>query len=180
MKVKLLKRTIKLLAVVLGGIVLAFAIVVGLMFLRIGISQYQSRFVEYQPKQVLPVLERVFNFNFPADIKEVKTAQTISRDGFIHFIARFVAEPDTIQRFLESFTDMNMFQPYKSEADLRDWGFWPPPRWFKKPIKQGRIYADTIARPGRNLRQIYIDTTNEKDFLVYMQGSYSSNLDIQE
>ena len=113
MKVKLLKRTIKLLAVVLGGIVLAFAIVVGLMFLRIGIGQYQSRFVEYQPKQVLPVLERVFNFNFPADIKEVKTAKTISRDGFIHFIAIFAAEPNVVDDFLESFTDMNMFQPYK-------------------------------------------------------------------
>ena len=136
--------------------------------------------IECDSQELLPILQWIFDADFPEDIRDVKTAKTRDHDGAILFIVKLAGEPNTIGRFLESFENKLAPVDYNSESDNRG-SLWPfTPRWFKKPIKQGTISWVSSVRGTTTTgfrAYVYIDTTNEKNFIVYFYGNYSTSLE---
>lgn len=66
---------------------------------------YAQRPVECAPEDLIPDLEKMFDINFPKVIKEIKTAKKLGSwdSNTIHFIVKFCAEPDIVDKFLKSF-----------------------------------------------------------------------------
>lgn len=156
--------------------VLLVLILVGVLFAssRLGVLllAYRARYVECDSKQLLSALERTFEISFPTQIQGLKTAKTAKHgiDSSISFIVKFTAKPETVNKFLESFPDGLAFDiHYNEEDDLRSAYVWPPPRWFTEPIAQGKMCEYRLAGPKL---KIYIDTSDETNFVVYLRGYY--------
>lgn len=128
--------------------------------------QYTIRPVECAPEELIPDLEKMFDIDFPKDIREVKTAKTIPMDGVIWFIVRFTAEPHVVDAFVKSFRRGVGLVNYDPEWDMRNTISSFTPAWFTKSIRQGKM-GDI---PGHGQKEICIDTTNEKEFVVYFHG----------
>jgi len=131
---------------------------------------YQARYVKCDSEKLLDELERTFDIEFPSNIKDLKTAKT-SRHGLdasISFIAKFTAKPETVDNFLASFKGgVNFDVPYDQDDDLRGAYAWTPPMWFTVPIRKGRrVRLNASTAP-----HIYIDTTDEENYIVYLRGS---------
>lgn len=130
---------------------------------------YQRRYIECDSEQLLVGLEPVFGFDFPEHIRDVKAAKTI-RFGWANlFIVKFTAEANTVEQFLKSFPETileSRSKPYYPCSDMRETvGSWPPPKWFTQPIQQGKH-----SEYGHGSLEIYIDTTDDKNSVVYMRG----------
>lgn len=170
------KRTIPVLAIlILAGLVL------GVSFFIRSESRLEDQYTECDAKEMVARLERIFQINFPEEIKEAKAAKTpgSSWDRWNKFILKFAAEPDAVDRFLESFPEKIHFKPYEYRKDMRgELGMPPIPPWFREPIQQGKCNLEGQRRPRRSLLDwIYIDTSNEKQFVVYLEGRYSRKLE---
>ncbi len=134
---------------------------------------YQTRHVECDPGELLPVLEKLFDVNFPQGLRDVKAAKSLEPfDGVIFFIVKFTADPDTVNGFFKTFPKKIRFTPYDAEYDGRiRSGTWPPPAWFTKPIQKGMKARHYIGHlHGSTV--IYIDSTDEQNYVVYLHGSY--------
>jgi len=170
---KSVKRPFKPLVIVLLAILAGCAVLFGLTYLTYQIGNYQKRYVDCDPEQLLADLERVSHVNFPDDIQKVKAAKSVPVEGDILFIVKFTCKPNALNTFLKSFPDEPLkieLEAYKPDYDLRKASFWPPPRWFTEVIgygKEGALFLDNRRA------EIYIDTTNEKPLVVYIRGSYS-------
>ena len=164
--------------IVLLGIALAGGITLGLFVGVLGIRVYQGKYTECNHKELFPTLEWVFDVDFPVNAKEVKAAKTPSREGSVHFIVKFCADPNTVNRFLEFAAERCDFEPYERGYAFTTNG-WPSPRWARTPIKQGRkhtlrsIKGELISTDAH----LYVDTTNKENFVVYVEGSYRINLE---
>lgn len=174
MERKLIKLIIELLAIVLLVIGIVYGYQVGRWYLGYRMRDYHYRYVECGPQEMLVDLGRVFHVDFPQDIKHVKAAKSVPDEhGDVLFIVKFIAEPNAVDRFLKSFPEKPLkieLEPYEPEFDRRrSPGYWPPPKWFTKPIRQGKKGAYILA-DGK--KDIYIDTTDEKGFVVYITGWY--------
>jgi hypothetical protein len=171
---KLLKRTAKPLPILLVIIALACAITSVFFFGSIGIRIYQFRYIECDPRELLTTLEWVFDCNFPTDIREMKAAKTPNYDGAILFKVKFIAETNAVDDFLESFPARSALSLYRPEQDSRgsDWSLLAP-RWFTETIKEGMSGVVQSVRGEVDTRgRVYIDTTDNKNTLVYLGGSY--------
>lgn len=172
------KTIIRVYLVLLHLVVIVGSIGLGLFWLGSAVGRgyqlgaYQQRHRECDSERLLACLEPVLGFDFPENIRDVKTAKTKSIDGSILFIVKFTAEPNTVEQFLKSFP--KTIQTFKlvsydaAQDERKICGTWPPPEWFTKQIqrgKQGRYSKDY----GK--LKIYIDTTNDKNSVVYMHGS---------
>jgi hypothetical protein len=163
----------KLFAIALG--IFAFIVLMPFLFLQINPRGYQLRHVKCKSEELLPVVERVFDINFPQQVADVKAAKTIAMEGFVKFIVRFVAEPNGVERFLGCFPQENKDPgvqrlPYETDRDRRRSGGWPLPRWFREPIRQGKILF-YMAGGGKRVA-IYVDMRDQKSFCVYIQGRF--------
>ena len=133
---------------------------------------YKYRFIECDPEAFLSDLERVFDINFPAEIKQVKTARTPgSWDSTLSsFVVKFSADVNTVGRFLESFAGEIPFNPYNLAGDQRGLTSRPPPpQWFTGAIKEGMSGTHRLATPSMG---IDIDTTDKRISVVYIRGTY--------
>jgi len=85
------------------------------------------------------------------------------------FIVKFTAEPAIVDKFMRSFPSFRI-GPYELEYDGRKCFGAPQyiPECFTEPIQQGKMRRV----PGKEDVDIYIDTTDERSFVVYMQGFY--------
>jgi hypothetical protein len=166
---KLLKPWVIVLLVSLGVVLCSF----GFVYLAFQIRAYHYRYVECVPEQLLADLERIYDVNFPDNINKVRAAKTMPIDGEILFIIKFTCHQNVLNSFLESFpTDhLNIeLEPYEPSSDLREKGFWTPPRWFTEVIEQGK---KGMLLLDHRRATIYIDTTSKKNFVVYIEGFYS-------
>ena len=152
---------------------IGFLLFIGLFYLSSLVEEYQNRYIECTPEKVLPVVERAFYIDFPEGIRQVRTAKRKSGRIPIDFIIKFAGDPKTIERFLKSFPEEVKFELYSEELDQRiSCMKWFMPKWFRDPIKAGKIKTNILVGPKKNLQQIYIDTTNKDNFAVYIQGFY--------
>ncbi len=160
--------------ITISGLCLIYIIVVYLLP-SIGYYKaraYNSRPVECSPQNLIPDLEEMYDIDFPKDIREIKTAKSIPIKDHITFIVKFIAEPDIVDIFIKSFLKGIVLVKYDPEWDVRSASVLPLPAWFTKPIQQGKMGEV----PGHGDNEIYIDTINEKEFVVYFFGYYDKVL----
>jgi len=173
------KQIIVAIAIVLGSLSILVVVCVALMFL-LGLPFYLTGvYFECNPERMVNHLEKTFIIDFPEGITEVRTAKSFGWDNSIGFKIRFIAEPNTVDRFLKSFQEEVDLYPYSPDQDLR--GSVYDPRWFMVPIKQGKMTSPSFrsreyGKAGSDL-SVYIDTTNEKSFVVYIIGGYDGKMD---
>ena len=161
--------------VVISGTLLILA---GLVYAFVELSGLFPRYIERNPKKIIAQLERVFAVDFSEEIKEVKAASTrIQWDGNVDFILKFTAEPDALNGFLK----LEHTRIYETKNDQRGYRA-RTPKWFIKPITNGTIgkirleprnekIADTVSG---QLLYIYIDTTDRRSYVVYIDGAYDT------
>jgi hypothetical protein len=142
-------------------------------FFRLGFMfrDYQTRYVECPPEKLLPLIENVSEIRFPKEIKEVKTAKSIRpTEGEYDFLVKFSAEPNVVEEFTNTFRlgdEKITLGPYdKNEDSRKKWAYFPP-KWFKTPIKEGKHTGILIDCHGGSL---FIDTSDPKNYIVYLSG----------
>jgi hypothetical protein len=162
-------------AIVLGSLSILVVAGVALMFL-LGLPFYLTGvYFECNPERMVSHLEKTFVIDFPEDITKVRTAKSFGWDDSIGFMVKFVAEPNSVDRFLKSFPKEGNLSQYRVEDDIRDTRTYVP-KWFSEPIIQGKEASPSLVsrdygKAGSDL-SVYIDTTNEKGFVVYIHGGY--------
>jgi hypothetical protein len=178
---KRLKIIIVTIAICLGSLCILFVAGVALMFL-LGLPFYLTGvYFECDPERMVSHLEKTFVIDFPEQqIKEVRAAKSFGWDHSVGFKIKFVADPNAVDRFLKSFPkEVNLYQ-YRREDDIRDTSTYTP-KWFSEPITQGKeaspIFRSRDFGKAYSHLSLYIDTTNEQSFVVYIRGSYDSELD---
>lgn len=177
---KLVKQTVMLWGGVFLTVVVALLGLFVLWRLFIFGMEYSERFIECDPQQIMVRLERIFDIDFPDEIRGVKAATSRGhwlQSNIISFKVKFTAEPDTVAKFFVSFPRKILFEPYKASSDARGSDLRRTPGWFKKPIQRGKVGAGGVSGRGKNIERIYIDTGNEKNFVVYLRGFYRHDLE---
>jgi len=156
-------------------IVVCAGATIGLLyFVYCAFSRLDPKFRECEPATLLPDLEKQLEMKFPTKITEVKAARTAgSRDHPTEsdFLVKFFAEPNTVDKFLKSFSIKITPVKYDRSSDKRKIFGARTPQWFTDPITKGKEWSWT------SWRNIYIDTTDENNFVVYFMGSYFRDLD---
>jgi hypothetical protein len=171
-----MQKPFKTFIIILLTIVLGLAVFIVPVVGILGIRVYLGRYRECNPKELLPMLERVYDVNFPADIVQLRTAKTPNHDKAIFFIVKLTTEPSVVNRFLGNIVEMDDFEPYERGHTFTTYG-WPSPSWARQPIKQGKKYTTSSVRGVRTRAYIYIDTTHKDNYVVYMQGIYNSSFE---
>jgi hypothetical protein len=86
------------------------------------------------------------------------------------YLVKFRIDPNS----LESFVKLRNLKPYDRDSDERGTDILPHPKWFTKPIRKGKmgeIDVDFIEAKEDGGIYIYVDTSDENSFIVYMYGS---------
>ena len=172
------KQIIVAIAIFLGSLSILVVAGVALMFVLGFPFNLTGVYFECNPKRMLNHLEKTFVIDFPEGITEVRAAKTlVSWDEGVGFKIRFVADPNTVERFLKSFPKEVELYPYRHDRDIRGSG--DTPRWFTVPIIQGKQSVGSlgVGEPGASMGRLNIDTTDENNFVVYIYGGYDSELD---
>lgn len=123
-------------------------------------------------RALIQYIEKHYTISFPQSMNNVKVAEAyIGFDGSSMFIIKFHMNPEELGSFLSQFdeTTDNMI-PYASKVDKR--GSDEYPEWFQSPIENGWIGEIDIYGVSNNRPDIYIDSSNEKECIVYMEGLY--------
>lgn len=171
-----MSKKLKDLIIVFLSLALAGGICLVMFALLIVPRAYQQRHIECDPKDLLPIVELVFDVNLPVDIKDVKAAKTPSIEGLAFFLVKFCAEPNTVGIFLKSIEERSHSVPYERKHTFTTGSIgWPSPKWARVPIKQGRKYTLRSAyqkQPASTDVDFFIDTTDKENYVVYMEGVY--------
>ena len=174
------KQIIVLIAIVLGSLSILVVACVALMFI-LGLPFYLTGvYFECNSERMVSHLEKTFVIDFPEVITEVRTAKSSGWDDSIGFMVKFVAEPNSVDRFLKSFQEEVNLSQYRVEDDIRDASTYVP-KWFSEPITEGKrarpgLVSRDYGKAGSDL-SVYIDTTNQESFVVYIHGGYEGKLD---
>ena len=176
------KQIIVAIAIGLGS--LSILVVAGVaLILFLGLPFYLTDgYIERDPEHMVSHLEKTFVIDFPEQIGEVRAAKTpVSWDGAVGFMVKFVAEPNSVDKFLKSFEQKVELYPYIPDRDIRGTFVVHEPGWFTEAIKRGKMASPSLVRrdygKASSDLSVYIDTTNEKSFVVYIHGGYGSELD---
>ena len=176
------KQIIVAIAIVLGS--LSILVVAGVALISfLGLPFYLTNgYIGRDPERMVSHLEKTFVIDFPENIMEIRAAKTpVSWDGAVGFMVKFTADPNTVDRFLNSFPQEVELSQYRREDDIRGTSVVHEPKWFSQPITQGKeaspILCSRVYGKASSHLSVYIDTTNEKSFLVYIHGGYDSKLD---
>ena len=176
-----MSKKLKNMIIVLLSLALAGGIFLGMIVLFIGVRSYQQRYIECDPKELLPIVELDFEVNFPVDIKDVKAAKTPSIEGLAFFLVKFCAEPNTVGILLKSIEERSHSVPYERKYTFTTGCIgWPSPRWARVPIKQGRKYTFRSAYkkiPVSTDVDLFVDTTDKENLVVYLEGCYLIRID---
>ncbi|MGD0077763.1 MAG: hypothetical protein ABSB91_03940 [Sedimentisphaerales bacterium] len=129
---------------------------------------YNTRYIETDPNQLFFDLDHALQIKMPKNIWDVNTARNYGQwdSSSSCFIVKFSAEPNTIDDFLSSLPEKEDFIPYIKKEDTRyvQTRNWLAPSWFTEPINIGKI-----SKTANNY-QIYIDTSNKQQYIVYLCG----------
>jgi hypothetical protein len=141
------------------------------------IQDYQrARVIECDPEDVLPFVEQALFFDFPENIEHLKIAKSKYKKMFVDFFIKFSADPNTVDRFLKSFPEEIKFEPYSQDSLSERF----LPKWFNEPIIVGKRKVNIVGGEKGSLKEIYIDTTSEENFVVYLRGSYYLGLELKD
>ncbi|MHC4112964.1 MAG: hypothetical protein ACYSUY_17955 [Planctomycetota bacterium] len=170
------RNTLRICAIIVITIVVSLCAMIGLRYLVFyGFSMIfdgRFKFKECKPEALISDLERVFDINFPSEIRQVKSARTSGSwdapNTTSFFNLKFYADPDTVDTFLKSFPKNIELGEYERSLDTRCSNALHTPKWFTEPINKGKICSGI---------DIYIDTDDEGNFVVYFCGCYSRDLD---
>jgi len=174
------KQIIVAIAIVLGCLSILVVAGVALMFL-LGLPFYLTGvYFECNPERMVSHLEKTFVMDFPEGITEVRAAKSFGWDDSIGFMVKFADDPNSVDRFLKSFPKEVSLYQYRREGDIRNSRTYTP-KWFSQPITQGKeaspiLRSRDYGKASSHL-SVYIDTTNEKSFVVYIHGGYDGELD---
>ncbi|MHC4111520.1 MAG: hypothetical protein ACYSUY_10610 [Planctomycetota bacterium] len=166
----------KRIAPVLAILILAVLVVLVGILIRFE-ARRENIYIECDPIKMIVHLEKIFKIDFPEEIKGAKASKTrgCSWDRWSEFMLKLDAEPNDVNTFLGSFPEKIHFKPYERKKDFRG-GPGIIPAWFKEPIQQGKYSLESLRGPRKVIHNIYVDTTDEKNFVVYIEGSYSWKL----
>lgn len=150
-----------------------------LMFIALGwqlaeITRQPPRdpFIECAPEELMLILEKAFNTSFPEEIEAIRTARTMGQISTVSFIIRFSAEPNVVDAFLRSFPEeishVEEYDPQGNPRAVCD----STPAWYTEPIQQGKVHYTFSGLPYHSNYGIYVDTTNERKFIIYWSGFY--------
>jgi hypothetical protein len=158
-------------AIAIGGLAILVVILVVIAVYWPGESD-SGGYVERNPKKIIAHLEKILEVDFPEDIKETKAATTwIGWDPPGSYIIKFRVDPNV----LESLIKIERLRRYKPSEDERGEDILPPPKWYIEPIQEGKMGTLTLHSPRGKFEcdaEIYIDTSEEKSFVVYIRGGY--------
>ena len=142
-----------------------------------------DQYRDCNPEKMLSYLEKTYGIDFPEDIKDVKAAKgAYGWGGESSFIIKFAAKPDVFKKFLKSVPgNRYKLEPYSPLQDKRLRLLAPyVPQWYKEPITKGNMCHIKVEMAHiKNvdfLITIYIDTSAETTFIVYMWGTYKSDI----
>ena len=133
----------------------------------------RHRLQECDAKVVIPAVEKAFAADLPSDLREIRAGKTPAVEGYVHFVIRFTADPVSTERFLKSFGKREYESPYRPEVDSRGIAPLAPNvrKWFTTPITKGRkIIAGSVGKGVRATGRVYVDTTNNMNFIVYIEA----------
>jgi hypothetical protein len=174
------RKMVKILAIAVT--VLACVAVVGMSVLaclkvlsRVGDPRrsYAQRHIKCDPEVLARSLERVFAIDLPENVDEPKAAKmNLTIGGDIHFLLKFSADSNDTDSFVETLakTSQNSsidWLVYREETDGRGYHTWPLPRWFTKPIDDGKVGDYSL---GDRSMTIYLDTGHKEDVVIYIKG----------
>ena len=139
---------------------------------RFGAFLGPDKFTFYlcDPNELIADMEDAFDLKFPDGITEIKAAKPLWSEGNDSFVIRFTAEPNVVDEFVSSFPRRIVFNEYVPSDHGRS-NFSSAPAWYRKPIRKGKI-GGSPSRRASGLFVISIDMTNEKKYIVYMDGHY--------
>lgn len=128
-------------------------------------------FIRRDPKKIIARLEGAFVVDLPEKFKDARaaTAWLGWDNGYTGYIIKFRIEPNALQ----SFVKLENLNPYDRDADERDKNIIPMPKWYTQPIQRGKMGTIELSSPKYKVdcsADIYIDTSDEKNFIVYMGG----------
>jgi len=137
-----------------------------------------SQYPEINASKLIVYLEDRYSFAFPPEIFNIKAGKAYgSINGSSSFIIRFDVPNDKLEPFIYSLGSIDEVVDYTERLDWR-LKYKNYPDWYKVPIVQGKILtvqAKAINLPDVNFMiELYIDTSNEKNSVVYMEGNYKS------
>ena len=165
-------------------IILVFAILVMLSILTIKLPKlfvqwYDSgTYTECNPAKMVRYLEKRYVIKFPENMREVKAAKSgLSWDSYSFFIIKFTDESSDVRKFVGNAT----LYPYDSTTDDRSAPYKSVPEWWTSPINKGEtanmsVEGNYNKKLGSHI-DVYIDTLDEKNYVVYLSGTYTSDLD---
>ncbi|HML76487.1 MAG TPA: hypothetical protein PKB02_18490 [Anaerohalosphaeraceae bacterium] len=138
---------------------------------------FSLHYSEIDAQKAIAHVEDRYSFCFPAEIYNVKAAKAYGDlDGSSSFVLKFNIPSENMGAI--------MFGPYSRKEILDyteglDWRLKHEnyPDWYKVPIEQGKII--TVQAPANVpdvyfTIEVYVDMSNEKDYVVYMEGAYKS------
>jgi len=132
--------------------------------------------MECAPEELMLILEKAFNISFPEKIEAKRTARRVGQLSTVSFMVRFSAEPSVVDTFLGSFPEgIDYSEEYDHQEDSRAMDD-SIPTWYTEPIQKGKVYHVVSGRPRHAIHNIYVDTKNERKFIVYCSGFYSPSL----
>ncbi len=138
--------------------------------------ELHTGYIRRNPKKTIAHLERIFEIDFPDDIQDVKAAKAfLEWDNWRTYIIKFKVDPNT----LDSFINIERLSRYDPNEDERSEDIFPPTKWYSEPIQKGRMGTiDLDSRRGGGYdAYVYIDTSDEKSFVVYTGVSYGGHED---
>jgi hypothetical protein len=145
-------------------------------------------YTEYNPDKMVTYLERRYDINFPEAPTKIKAARSGKWGGYSSFLLKFTAKPSDVEKFLSTAVGSSLHN-YDPQRNPKYHSFQTVPEWWKEPIekgKRGKIYVkntfiEDVKTPVESdiesSIRIYIDTSNEKKYVVYLRGAYSESID---
>lgn len=164
---------------ILVFVILAVMSILAIALPKLFVRWYDSgTFTEYNPAKMVRYLEKRYVIKFPENMREVKAAKSgISWDDGSDFIVKFTADASDVRKFVENAT----LRSYYSTTDNRTAPYLSVPEWWTSPIMQGEIGEMFVeCKYNKDLDSyihVYIDTSDEKKYVVYLSGTYTSDLD---
>lgn len=161
-------------AIWIGGFVVLLAL---LAFLGAYWIYQSGGYIRRNPKKVIARIEKIFEIDFPDEIKDVRTATTwMEWDNWTTYIIKFRVEPKSLNTLIK----IEHLSPYDPNDDERMKSLdLPMPKWYAQPIQQGNVGTLTLRSPRGHVSHeacVYVDTSDDKTFVVYIHGSYHSGL----
>jgi len=141
-------------------------------------------YTEYNPDKMVAYLEKRYDINFPENAGEIKAARSGSGwDGASNFLLKFTAKPSDVEEFLRTAAYFHLRLDLPKHDYRYDESYESVPEWWKEPIEKGQRWNMYVkdsfvenADVGSTI-YVYIDTSNDKTYVVYLRGTYDNEFD---